>query len=73
MRGKTITRVDNGWCDFCSKSGKIGITPTLFFAEEYEEYTSFEICAVCFTKLLNKLEPGKETKYKEIKAILERG
>jgi len=70
----TITKEEKGWCDYCH-IGKKYSTPTLNFETDhaYGEYASFEICAECFTKLLNKLEDGKSTKYAEIKTILERG
>lgn len=69
----TITKEENGWCDYCHIDKKYTI-PTLTFETNhaYAEY-SIEICAECFSELLNGLENGKPTKYAEIKAILERG
>ena len=69
---KAIIKADKGLCDCCQSKSEDNI-PTLYFESNDEEYVSFEICAECFIKLLNKLKDGEPTKLAEVKTILKEG
>lgn len=64
---KTITKSKYGICDFCDNTSY-----TLNFDEENwgDCNVNFEICPICFTKLMSVLEDNREYRINEVYKIM---